>query len=64
MLVKEEIRVRRKEKCKRRSEELHNKEIEERENKQHKRRKTGITGEYETVYTNKREEMRERAGKE
>ena len=56
--VREEVRLRRKEKCKMRNQELRTKELEGRENKSHKRRKLEKTGEYKTVYQVTNEERR------
>ena len=58
--VREEIRSRRKERCKMRNQELHSKELDVRENKHHKMRKIEETGEYQTVYQVQNEEKRRR----
>ena len=58
--VREEIRTRRKERCKLRNQELHPREQDERENKSHKRRKLEETGEYKTVYQVQNDEKRVR----
>ena len=56
-----EISIRRKEKCKERSKEMHPEDQGERENPGHKRRKLEETGEYKTVLTKKQAVREERS---